>query len=162
MVYPSSRISDPVPPRAVILVNSKIYTNCWVQLFILGTRDLLAIQLTDEFGKLTIYDLYSNCHNSDTINQLGLHLNASTWGPRAAGMAHKIWCGDFNHHHHIWDEDRNHHLFTSRTLEDASKLLALVADYGMYMALPKGIPTLESMATKNWTRPDMSFAAAIL
>ena len=41
VVYLSSHISDPVPPRAVILVNSKIDTNCWAQLYILGTQDLL-------------------------------------------------------------------------------------------------------------------------
>ena len=133
-----------------------------MQLYIPGTQDLLAIQLTDEFSKLTIYDLYSDCHNSDTINPLGLHLNASARGPRAAGTAHEIWCGDFNCHHPMWDEDRNHHLFTSRALEDASKLLALVADHSMYMALPKGIPTLESMVTKNWTRPDNAFCSGNL
>ena len=62
----------------------------------------------------------------------------------------------------MWDEDHNHHLFTSRALEDASRLLALVANHGMYMALLKGIPTLELMATKNWTRPDNIFCSGSL
>ena len=35
----------------------------------------------------------------------------------------------------------------------------LLADYGMEMALPKGIPTLEAMATKNWTRLDNVFCS---
>ena len=36
VVYPSSRLSDPVPPRVVILVSSRIDTNQWAQLYILG------------------------------------------------------------------------------------------------------------------------------
>ena len=62
----------------------------------------------------------------------------------------------------MWDDDRNGHLFTSRALEDASKLLTLVADHAMHMALLKGIPTLESMVTKNWTRPDNVFCSGNL
>ena len=32
----------------------------------------------------------------------------------------------------------------------------------MYMALPKGIPTVESMVTKNWTHPDNVFCSGNL
>ena len=57
----------------------------------------------------------------------------------------------------MWDEERNHHLFTVGALEEAGKLLTLVADNDMLMALPKDIPTLESLSTKNWTCPDNVF-----
>ena len=57
----------------------------------------------------------------------------------------------------MWDEERNGHLFTAAALLEAGRLLEIVAEHGMMMAPPKDIPTLESMATKNWTRPDNVF-----
>ena len=62
----------------------------------------------------------------------------------------------------MWDDDCNCHLFTLRALEDALKLLMLMADHSMHMALLKGIPTLESMVTKNWTHPDNVFCSGNL
>lgn len=64
-----------------------------------------------------------------------------------------LWLGDFNRHHPMWDEERNRHLFTTANLDRAQKLLDLISEYDMRMALPKDIPTLEAMATKNETRP---------
>jgi len=55
------------------------------------------------------------------------------------------WFGDFNHHHPLWDEPRNAHLFNSCNLIEP--LLDLVHSYGMRMALPPGIPTLEACST---------------
>ena len=37
-------------------------------------------------------------------------------------------------------------------------LIDLLDDHNMVMLLPKGIPTLQSMAMKNWTRVDNVFA----
>ncbi len=71
-----------------------------------------------------------------------------------------VWCGNFNRHHPLWDEERNHHLFTAATLWAANSLLEKLADHGMVMVLPKGIPTLESKSTKNWTHPDNIFCSA--
>ena len=39
------------------------------------------------------------------------------------------------------------------------KLIWMAADYNMEMVLPKGIPTLEAMVMKNWTRPDNVFCS---
>lgn len=63
-----------------------------------------------------------------------------------------VWCGDFNRHHPLWEELRNAHLFSNSALTEP--LLDLVHSYGMCMALPPGIPTLEASSTGNWTRPD--------
>jgi hypothetical protein len=57
----------------------------------------------------------------------------------------------------MWDEERNHHLFTAKATKEAEELITMVADYNMVMTLPKRIPTLQSMATKNWTRVDNVF-----
>ena len=69
-----------------------------------------------------------------------------------------IWCGDFNQHHPLWDEEWNSHLFTAGTSSTAQPLIDMLEDYNMVMLLPKGILTLQSMATKNWTRVDNVFA----
>ena len=71
-----------------------------------------------------------------------------------------LWCGDFNRHHPLWDEERNTHLFTTAALTAAHKLIEIVADHDMVMTLPKDLPTLQAMATGNWTRPDNVFASA--
>ena len=47
-------------------------------------------------------------------------------------------------------------------LVDSDRLLELVADCRRKMALPKGIPTLESMVTKNWTWTDNVFCSTSL
>ena len=43
VLYPTSHLSDPTPPRVAMLVSSDLNTNEWVQIQILNTRDLLAI-----------------------------------------------------------------------------------------------------------------------
>jgi hypothetical protein len=70
-----------------------------------------------------------------------------------------MWCGDFNQHHPLWDEEWNHHLFMTRALCEAEELLEKVGDYNMMMILPKDIPTLKAMATKNWMHPNNVFCS---
>ena len=57
----------------------------------------------------------------------------------------------------MWDEECNHHLFTAEATRDAEELILLLADYNMVMTLPKWLPTIQSMSTKNWTRVDNIF-----
>src|SRR6266481_3703192 len=71
-----------------------------------------------------------------------------------------IWCGNFNRHHPLWDEERNNHLFTASAALAVQLLMSLIEDYNMVMILPKNILTLQSLATKNWTRVDNVFATA--
>jgi hypothetical protein len=46
-----------------------------------------------------------------------------------------------------------------QVLREAEELLEKVVDYNMVMALPTDIPTLEAMATKNWTQPENIFCS---
>ena len=159
VVYASSWRMDSLLPRAVVFVSTALDTNQWSQIHIPNTRDMVAVQVTGEFGSITIYNVYMACDSAESIKRLGGHM-ASRWqGPQPTGDSYTLWGGDFNHHHPMWDEERNSHLFTAAALREADKLLALVADYGMEMLLPKDIPTLEVMATKNWTRPDNVFSS---
>ena len=57
----------------------------------------------------------------------------------------------------MWDEERNHHLFTASATTEAELLISLLAEFNMTMALPRGIPTLQAMSTKNWTWVDNVF-----
>ena len=145
-----------------MLISTSIDTNCWAQLHIPHTCDLIALQLSDGFGKLTIFNLYNDCHNSGPTDILGAYLMSQPWMAHTNSLDYSLWCGDFNRHHPMWDEEHNHHLFTPGALEEAWKLLTLVVDNDMLMALPKDIPTLESLSTKNWTRPDNVFCSSNL
>lgn len=52
----------------------------------------------------------------------------------------------------MWEEQRNAHLFSRKA--DVRPLIDLANHFCMTVQLPSGIPTLESLATGNWTRPD--------
>jgi len=162
VVYPSSHLSDPCPPRSVILVSTTIDTNNWSQIHIPDTRDLVAIQISSPYGTLAIFNIYNDCLNTDTVNLLGSLLSPRQCTGSPYASDYMLWCGDFNCHHPMWDEERNGHLFTARALRDSESLLALVAEHNMAMLLPKDLPTLESMTTKNWTRPDNVFSSVNL
>jgi len=71
-----------------------------------------------------------------------------------------IWCGNFNRHHPLLDKEQNGHLLTASAPLAVKPLISLIDDYNMVMLLPKGIPTLQSMAMKNWTRVDNVFMMA--
>jgi endonuclease/exonuclease/phosphatase family metal-dependent hydrolase len=73
-----------------------------------------------------------------------------------------VWAGDFNRHHPLWDDDKDTHLFTRQALRDTEGIIELMAEYGMVMALPKGIPTLQHMRSKNYSRPDNVICTATL
>ena len=68
-----------------------------------------------------------------------------------------IWAGDFNRHHPLWDRDEDTRLFTRQSQRAAEKLIELLAEYNMVMALPKGVPTLHHMSSKRYSRPDNIF-----
>ena len=86
-----------------------------------------------------------------TIEQLKNFLTDKIREVCPSQLNHMFWLGDFNRHHPLWDEERNSHLFTRSVLDDAQKLLDLLADYGMTQALPKDLPTLQSSSSGNWT-----------
>ncbi len=71
-----------------------------------------------------------------------------------------IWAGDFNRHHPLWDRDEDTHLFTAQATRAAERLISLLAEHDMEMALPKGIPTLEHMRSKRHSRPDNLFCTS--
>ncbi|OBZ65124.1 hypothetical protein A0H81_14889 [Grifola frondosa] len=72
---------------------------------------------------------------------------------------HVIWAGNFNRHHPLWDSEDNNHLFTMENLDQAQVLLNMVVEFGLNMTLSHGIPTLETVCTKNLTWSDNVFCS---
>ena len=73
-----------------------------------------------------------------------------------------LWCGDFNQHHPLWDRDEDTHLFTPDALRKAEPLIEMLADYDMEMILKKGVPTLQHMRSKRYSRPDNIFCSSFI
>src|SRR6266481_1666324 len=158
-IYPSSHLSNNSTKRSVILVNANLDTNAWTQVLINNSNDVTAIQVCTVAGKVTVLNIYNDCTYSDTIHTIHSFLTSHRGMLTAQDTGHMIWCGDFNCHHPMWDEERNSHLFTTTEMTRAELLISLVADFGMSMALPPGTPTLQSLATGNWTRVDNVFVS---
>ncbi|KNZ80707.1 hypothetical protein J132_04796 [Termitomyces sp. J132] len=62
-----------------------------------------------------------------------------------------LWLGNFNRHHPLWEPVDNHHLNSPKDF--IQPLLDMLTAYDMELALPPGIPTLQT-ASDRWTRPD--------
>ena len=143
-----------------MLVNDNLDTNKWAQLSIQDMGDLVAIQIYDTYGKVSVIGIYNDCHHATTLELLNNYTKDNQGMLHTRDSDHILWCGDFNHHHPLWDKECNSHLFMARAIREAEVLLAMVADHNMFMALPKDITPLESMSTKNWTRPNNVFCSA--
>ena len=73
------------------------------------------------------------------------------------GTAHVLWLGDFNRHHPYWDDPHDDRLFTNEATEAAEKLIEAIANAGLDLALPSGIPTHRHNVSKLWSRLDQVF-----
>ena len=156
-VYPANRGKEGTTVRSGIWVNAEIDTKSWKTLKIPDTNDITAIQMTGQNGDLTIFNIYNDCRNTKTEDALRKYLRENANEIWRGPDKHMLWCGDFNRHHPLWDRDEDTHLFTTDALNKASRLIELLADYGMDMLLPKGVPTLQHMRSKRYSRPDNVF-----
>ena len=152
VVYPPSHFDDGSPPtRSVILVNTSISSDFWEALPT-PTSDITAIKIKTDSGLVSIFNLYVDCSNNSSITDLLDFLNNNYPNYEPNSREHLVWCGDFNRHHLMWEEQRNAHLFSREA--EVRPLIDLANQFCMTVQLPPGIPTLESLATGNWTRPD--------
>ena len=121
---------------------------------------MVVIELNGNYGRLQIFSIYNAGEHSDSLMILRQHMQGIQNGPQGEQDYHILWGGDFNQHHPMWDKDKDTHLFTKKALKDAGELINLVVDQEMCMVLPKGIPTLKHMVTKQLSRPDNIFCTA--
>ena len=154
-VAPVDRYKDSAPTtRAVAWISSDLATSSWKILNVPGTNDITAIQLAGAYGRLTIINIYNDCTHARTLRLVREYLRLNRTEMLSRADDHLILAGDFNRHHPMWDEESDDRLFTPRALEEAGKLIELLADLNLKMALPKGQPTLEHLVTKKYSRPD--------
>jgi endonuclease/exonuclease/phosphatase family metal-dependent hydrolase len=90
------------------------------------------------------------------FNQANCNLNNEHLNSNSTGTKVTIWLGDFNCHHLHWDDPSDMRLFT-RALNDMELLINTVAEVGLDLVLPPGIPTHMHNITKWWTRLDHVF-----
>ena len=161
-IFPSNRFQDEATTRSVIWVNKKLETKNWKILDVQNTRDITAIQLQGDYGKISIFNIYNDCTHSRNETIFNEYLNTHRQAMINGDDTHMLWAGDFNRHHPLWDDDKDVHLFTRQALRDAEGIINLIADHHMEMLLPKGIPTLQHMRTKKYSRPDNVFCSSTL
>jgi hypothetical protein len=89
----------------------------------------------------------------DTINLLTdyHHRHSEVLEHTTIGKAHTMWIGDFNRHHPLWDSPTNMQLFTNTATEAAEKLIEVVTDAGLELALSNSIPMHKHNITKYCT-----------
>ena len=157
-VYLSMHQSSDNPSRTVTLINASIRSDTWKQLEFLSS-DVTVIQLSGRWGKLTIVNIYNDCNNDATMRLLMEfhHKNHSELMESTNRTVHVLWVRDFNRHHLYWDDPSDVRLFTKDALEVAEKLIKVVADAGLDLALPSSIPTHKHNVTKLWSRLDQVF-----
>lgn len=155
-VYPTPHFREGAPrSRSFIAVNPALSTNDWEQIAC-PSSDITSIRVITTAGPVLIINVYNPCDSNRSLPHVESLARAAPPGD------HIVLLGDFNRHHPTWDESRNSHLFTSTNLELAQPLLDLVGEFGLQMALPQDIPTLQSTSSKNYTRPDNVFVSSPL
>ena len=161
-VCPSNRFTDDSPIRSAIWVNKCLETKNWKIIGIPNSNDITAIQVKGTYGKITIFNIYNDCTHSRNEAFFRDFLVSQRRSITEGNDAHMLWTGDFNRHHPLWDDDKDIHLFTTQALRNAEGIINLIAEHNMEMSLPKGIPTLQHMRSKRYSRPDNVFCSTAL
>ena len=138
-------------------MNATLDVNRWAQIPVKGSNDVSAIQLHMPKGHVTIFNLYVDCNHSEALTAVCRTIRSNRQHILGWQSDSILWCGDFNRHHAMWDKERNHHLFMVSASAATDELIAYLAEFHLTMTLPKGLPTLQAMRTKNWTRMDNVF-----
>jgi endonuclease/exonuclease/phosphatase family metal-dependent hydrolase len=157
-VYPMNHTTVPLKSRSLTLIRVNISTKNWSQLDF-PSSNVMVTQITRQLGKITIFNIYNDGENNETIRLLTeFHCrNKAIIKRMPQGKVHVIWLGDFNRHHPYWDSPEDTRLFMSEATEVAEKLIEAMADVGLELALPSGLPTHKHSITKCWTRLDQVF-----
>jgi hypothetical protein len=143
--------------RSVLLISALISTDNWNQLEF-PSSDIMFIQVTGNWGKLTVFNIYNDRNSNKTLSLLTeFHRdNRDKLGSQELENAHLIWLSDFNRHHPHWDDSNDTRLFMDNleVLRVAELLIEMVASIGLVLVLPSGTPTHYHNVTKKWSRLD--------
>lgn len=157
VIYPTTRFTNSEKRvRAVTLISATINRNAWSQLDF-PSPDVVVTQFKGPYGLCTIINIYNDGNSDQTLQLLTCFMTDNKHIIKPTDNDHILLLGDFNQHHPLWEEECNSHLLTNSYLSATEPLLLLLAEHGLQQALPKNIPTLQSLVTKNWTHPDNVF-----
>ena len=159
-IYPKTHYLDNSGRmRSMLLINKKIASETWAAIEV-GSPDVTGVKISTTRKDILIFNLYCDQNNSSAIMKTDLFLQErGRTNQRDGKTTSIIWVGDFNRHHPMWDDPKNSHLFTRHNLDEAQVLIHAITEQNLYMALPKHIPTLKVMASKNYTRTDNVFVS---
>ena len=151
VVYPANfYVEGRAQVRSILLINTNLTTDCYSILPIMHS-DITAVRFKGDNGFISIFNVYNEITNNDTINYLDSFLDRNALLVQLSAMDSVVWLGDFNRHHPMWEDDSNERLF--EPTDYIAPLIDLLYKNDMLLALPKGIPTFQT-AARNWTRPD--------
>ena len=151
MVYPANFYNeDWAHVCSILLVDTNLSTDCYIPLLI-PHSDVTAIRFKGENGFLSLFNVYNEITNNDTLRALDTFCEHNDRLICPTNNDSMLWLGDFNRHHPMWEDDSNEWLFEPE--EFIAPLINLLFKYDMLLALPKGVSTLQTPAG-NWTRPD--------
>ena len=74
MVYLSNYYLPHDPIRSIILINTNISTDAYCSLDI-PHSDISTIRLSGDFGSCSIFNIYNDCTNNNTIHTLNTFLH---------------------------------------------------------------------------------------
>ena len=144
--------------HSILLINTNISTDSYSILPIMHS-DITAVRFKGEHRFLSLFNIYNEITNNDTISCLDSFLDCHTQLVRPSNTDSIVWLRNFNRHHPMWENDSNERL--SEPTEYISPLLDLLYKNKMFLALPKGLLTFQ-MAAGNWTRPDNVWCSSTL
>ncbi|KAG5736093.1 hypothetical protein E4T56_gene6291 [Termitomyces sp. T112] len=151
VLYPSDHRKDgSTRSRSVLLINTNISTDAFTQLTIHST-DITAVCFAGKFSFLSLFNIYNDCKHNEVLTTLSSFLSSSAHIACPSASDCMLWLGDFNCHHPLWEPVDNHHLNSPKDF--IQPLLDMLTAYNMELALPPGIPMLQT-ASNRWTRPD--------
>ena len=160
-IYPSTHSLTPGKTRSLLLINASISLDSWEQIDV-PSGDITAARIRGPENDLLIFNVYNDGDSDVSLDALTAANRAAASPPSRSRMphaerTHTIWLGDFNRHHPIWDDPNDTRLFMDEAMMAAQKLIEAIADAGLELALPAGLPTHIHNVTKCWTRLDHVF-----
>ena len=96
--------------RSILLINTNISTDSYSIIPVMHS-DVTAVRFKGEHGFLSLFNIYNEITNNDTISYLDSFLDHHKHIVRPSGSDNVVWLGDFNRHHPIWEDDSNERLF---------------------------------------------------
>jgi hypothetical protein len=103
-IYPLEYTNNPLKTRSIMLIRADTSSESWNQLEF-PSSDVMVTQITGPWGKITIFNIYNNSEQDDTINLLtDYHCrHRESLEHATTGKVHILWVRDFNKHHPLWD-----------------------------------------------------------